>query len=97
MSTQQAAGLTITEVAIAQETCHPIQHFDGFRAKVNALGVNINRLWAESQRQTMQAANQQLATFGLHLQERLTAQPWPAFDLLKGDEILVSSLVRLGI
>jgi hypothetical protein len=30
VSTQQASGITITEYAIANDTCHPIRHFDGF-------------------------------------------------------------------
>ncbi len=96
VSTRQAAGFRITESAIAVEACHPIEQFDGFRARFDALGLNPNALWNESQRQTAQAANQKLALFGLRLEERQTPHSWLSFDLLKGDEILVSNLVRLG-
>lgn len=96
VSTRQTAGFLITEYAIAVEACHPIQHFDGFHARFDSLGLNLNTLWSESQRQTAQAANQKLALFGLRLVERQTPHPWLSFDLQKGDEILVSGLVRLG-
>lgn len=96
VSIQQAAGLSVTEYAIANETCHPIKHFDGFRARVNALGINMNTLWKENQMKSMQAANQKLAPFGLRLEERQTGEPWVSFDLKNGDEILFTNLVRLG-
>jgi hypothetical protein len=96
VSTQQAAGLTITEYAIANDTCHPIRHFDGFRARVNMLDVKINTLWSQSERGKMQAINRNLAAFGLRLEARQTTQPWVSFDLKKGDETLFSNLVGLG-
>lgn len=96
VSTYQAAGFAITEYAIANDTCHPIHHFDGFRARVNAHNINFNTLWKQSQLRIMQVANQKLTPFGLRLEDRQTADPWVSFDLKKGDEILAANLVRLG-
>ncbi|PKN92909.1 MAG: hypothetical protein CVU44_12830 [Chloroflexi bacterium HGW-Chloroflexi-6] len=96
ISSQQAAGLTITEYAITNDTCHPIRHLDGFRTRINALDVKVNTLWSQSEREKMQATNRDLAAFGLRLEERQTAQPWASFDLKKGDETIFSRLVGLG-
>lgn len=96
ISTYQTAELVITEYAIANETCHPLTHFDGFLARVNALPVEQQSLWHEGQRAQAQAINQQLAAFGLHLEERPNIDPWPAFDLKKETETLAENLVRLG-
>jgi hypothetical protein len=96
VSSQQAAGLSITEYAITNDTCHPIRHLDGFRTRINALDVKVNTLWSQSEREKMQATNRDLAAFGLRLEERQTAQPWVSFDLKKGDETIFSNIAGLG-
>jgi hypothetical protein len=81
VTTQQIGELLIREYAIANATCDPWKHFDGFQARVKTLAIDQSAAQNRGTESRVESANRALAPFDYRLVVRPTSPQ--SFDLFK--------------
>ncbi len=96
VTTSTLAGLTVTEYAVANAACDPLQQFDGFQARVRGLGLDRSALYADGFARQIEEANRGLQAFGYRLVDRAAPNSPQSCDLYRGEELLIANITRLG-
>ena len=93
VATQRVNGLLISEYAIANESCDPWRHFDGFQARLLGIPSNLGSFWRSGLAAKMEKVNQALLPFGYQLEDVSRSASYPGFDLFKGENQVATNLV----
>lgn len=87
--------LTVTEIAIANESCDPLNSFDGFQTNLSSIDMDqFGLTWQTGLTQQAEINNQSLEPFGYRL-VKVEGTSF-SYDLYKGEELLIPGLTRLG-
>ncbi len=94
VTTRREDGLLIEEYAIANATCDPWKHIDGFQTRIYGLSIDQGAIQTDNITTRLEAANRALAPFGYQLINHLSSNQ--TFDLLKGSDAIIKGFTDFG-
>lgn len=94
VTTRQVGNLVIREYAIANATCDPWKHFDGFQARVKTLAIVQNTTPNRGTESRVESANRALAPFDYRLVVRPTNPQ--SYDLFKKADLVIEGFTYFG-
>jgi hypothetical protein len=94
VTARQVGNLVISEYAIANATCDPWKHFDGFQTRLTSLSIDRSTIKERDTATRLENANRALAPFGY----RLVSHPSSiqTFDLLKGTDAIIKGVTNFS-
>ena len=94
VTTRQVGELLISEYAIANATCDPWKHFDGFQTRVMGLAMAVQRqtLRDRAYAARLADANRALTPFGYRMIAQAANQH--TFELLNGTQVVASGFTN---
>jgi hypothetical protein len=94
VTTRQVGNLLISEYAIANATCDPWKHFDGFQTRLTGLSIDRSALQKRDIKTRLENANRALAPFGYQIVAHLPSIQ--TFDLLKGTHAIIKGFTNFS-
>jgi hypothetical protein len=94
VTTRQVDNLVISEYAIANATCDPWKHFDGFQTRLTSLSIDRSAIQERDTKTSLENANRALAPFGYQLVTHSSSIQ--TFDLLKGTDAIIKGLTNFS-